>query len=255
MKFIQFAFVIFLSAAAFNIHANPGQYQINQACLSVGCFPGDNPATKTVEITQSSGTFVLTSSLTFTASDNGNPAIIVNHVTNHSAITIDLNGYEIRHDGVADSSTNGIVIQGQNSTVTVKNGKVAAFNDGIQVQDTATLVVENMVFRINRDDAVQSGKGIIRNSVFDANRFGVFAVDATGNESGDRLYLKDNLFLDDSGEQDAFFGFANSNYCKDNVIAYEDTGEMGACTLSGSNLCDTSACSSGNNIHQTESKE
>lgn len=223
--------------------AEPGQYQINQACVAVGCFSGDNPATSTVEITQASGTFILTSNLTVSDADNGQPVISIATPSNNSAVVLDLNGYQIRHNGIASSSTNGIEVSGQNSVVTIKNGKIAAFQDGINADAGVTLVVENMVFRINRDDAISAGMGIIRDSVFDANEFAINAINSTGALAGDRLYVDSNLFIDDTAGQDTAFGFAASNYCKDNVIAYADAGGFGSCTLAGDNLCDTGSCS------------
>ncbi len=228
--------------APFAVVAEPGQYQINQACLAVGCFGGDNPATETVEITKNSGTFILTSDLTVSDAQNGQPVISVSATTNNSAVVIDLNGYQIRHNGIADTSTHGIAITGQNSVVTIRNGKIAAFEDGIKAAAGVTVVVENMVFRINRDDAIEAGMGIIRDSVFDANEFAINSTNPTASLSGDRLYVDSNLFIDDTAGQNTAFGFASSNYCKDNVIAYADAGGFGSCTLVGDNLCDTAAC-------------
>jgi len=236
--FILTSFMVAMGVA----WANPGQYQINQACLDVGCFSGDNPATQTVEIGQVSGTFVLTSDLMLDNGDNGSPAILVDRVNNDSGVTIDLNGYAIRHSGIADGSTNGIEITGQNSVVTIKNGHIVAFNDGIQSEAGVSVVVENMVFRINRDDAIQVGLGIIRNNVFDANDYGVNSLNGNGSVAGDRVLLDSNLFIDDAGAQDAVFGFSGTNYCKDNVIGYVDAGQLGLCNLSGANLCDSALC-------------
>lgn len=250
MKNILFG--VLLAVVNISAMAAPGQYQINQACLDVGCFSGDNPATKTVEISQNAGTFVLTSDITFTDSDNGIPAILVNHATNRSAVVIDLNGYQIRHNGIATSATHGIVIQGQNSVVTVKNGKIAAFYDGIRAEGGATLIAENLVLRINRDDAISAGIGIIRDSVFDANEYGVNALNSGGGVAGDRLFLDSNLFIDDTAQQDPAYGFANSNYCKDNVIAYNEANYFHACTLSGDNLCDNAICGANLNAHESK---
>ncbi len=250
-------FLLIFSAITFSVSANPGQYQINQACIDVGCFSGDNPATTTIEISQSAGTFVLTSNLTMSDSDNGSPMILVSSPTNNSAIVIDLNGFQIKHNGIASSTTNGIVIEGKNSVVTVKNGKIAAFHDGINSVLGSTVLVENIVFRINRDDAIQLNRGHIKNSVFANNKYGVFVQtgpNGPGDEQlGERVYIDSNLFLDPSGTQDALTSVTSTSYCKDNVLAYDDATGLGACTLSGDNQCDDMVCAA-NNL-QKESKE
>lgn len=233
--------------------AAPGHYQINAACAEVGCFAGDNPATSTVEITQAAGTFVLTSNLSVSA--NGAPAIEVSHVNNRSSIVIDLNGFEIRHSAVADGSTNGIEVTGQNAVVTIKNGKIAAFHDNIQAGDGASVVVENMVLRIARDDAIQASIGVIRNNVFDANDFGINAP-SSGSFSADRLRIENNLFIDDTAAQNVAFSLSSSNYCKDNVIAYaEPDDNFNFCTLVGDNLCDNAVCTVNRSTQADEVKE
>jgi hypothetical protein len=238
---------VILTVVAFSVAANPGQYQINQACIDVGCFSGDNPATKTIEINQSAGTFVLTSNIEFTDAENGAPAILVsNGEVQGSKVTIDLNGFQIHHTGIADSATNGIQIEGRNSVVSVRNGKIVAFQDGIQVLEGATVIVENMVFRIQRDDAIQATRAIIRNNYFNANAYGVFATSGpagVGNEQlGERIYLDSNVFTDGDGSQDAVSSFVATSYCKDNLIAYDDSNNFGACSLAGDNMCDSSIC-------------
>ncbi|GJM06262.1 MAG: hypothetical protein DHS20C09_22580 [marine bacterium B5-7] len=240
--FILLALIMSTSIA----FANPGQYQINQACINVGCFSGDNPATSTIEITQAAGTFVLTSNLIISNNENGVPAISVSSASNDSAVVIDLNGYTISHTGIASAGTDGIEVAGINSVVTVRNGMISGFQDGIHSAEGATLVVEDMVFRINRDDAIQLNRGYIRDNVFQSNAYGIYVLlgpNGAGNEQlGERVFIDSNLFLDADGSQDALNSVSDTSYCKDNVIAYLDTGNLGACSLSGQNLCDSSPC-------------
>lgn len=256
MKQLFFFIAFFM---AFAVQATPGQYQINQACLDVGCFSGDDPSTKTVEITKRSGTFILTSNIYLTNTDAGAPVILVDdNLSGQSAVVIDLNGYEMKFAGTATSTTHGIVIRGRNSVVTVKNGKIASFHDGIRAEGGSTLIAENLTFRIQRDDAIQAGIGVIRDSVFDANEYGINALNAVSGGSGfagDRLYVDSNLFIDDTGEQQTVFGFSSSNYCKDNVIAYDDSGAFGGCSLAGDNLCDNGFCTVSRNTDSNENKE
>ncbi|MCB1582928.1 MAG: hypothetical protein R3E90_01315 [Marinicella sp.] len=251
MKQLLYVLLAMTSSLAF---ATPGQYQINQACAEVGCFAGDDPNTSTIEISQSAGTFILTSNLT--VSTNGAPAILVDagNILG-SGVTIDLNGFQIRHSAVADSLTNGIEVIGQNSVVTIKNGKIQAFNDNILAGDGASVVVENMVLRIARDDAIQASIGIIRNNVFDANDFGVNAPGSV-NFSADRLRIENNLFIDDAANQNVAYSLGNTNYCKDNVIAYAEPDDaFSLCTLVGENLCDNALCTTSQTTSQDEAKE
>ncbi len=221
-------------------------YEINQACLDVGCFAGDDPNTDTVEISHSAGTFRLTSDLVIPGAEQRS-AITVDNVNNSSLITIDLNGYSIRHSGIAQAGSNGIVINGNNSIVTVRNGSMVALYDAISVDlsSTATVVVHDMLFRIMRNDAIQAPMGVIRNNVFDANEYGVYALNVAGTNSHDRVLLSDNLFIDDTGEQDAVFGMTDSNLCSNNVVGYDGTdNDLGGCTLTGLNLCGNTTCAS-----------
>lgn len=232
------AIVLCLSTA---VASAQGVFEINAACLDSGCFSGDNPATETVEITNDSSTFRLTSDLTFNT--NTVPAILIDPTDVQGAVTIDLNGYTISFSGIAAFGDNAIEIEGNNTIVTIKNGSITRFNDGIVANGGSTVVVEDMVFRIMRDDAIQASSGIIRNNVFDANEFAINSTNPGGSVLSDRLYVESNLFLDDTAGQDPAFGFANTNYCKDNVVAYASSqSNFGSCTLSGINLCDSAPC-------------
>ena len=247
--FIFTSLILFAATA----NANPGQYQINSACIDSGCFTGDNPATKTIEITLSSGTFVLTSDIVFTDVDNGDPAILINNVNNASKITIDLNGYSIRHSGIANSSTYGIRITGQNSVVSIKNGNIIAFYDGVLASSGAVVHIENMRFRIQRDDAIELSTGVIKNNIFDSNGYAINAFNAT-NTASDRLYIDSNYFISDSGDQIVGFSMSTNNFCKDNMVGYPDTNNFQSCTLVGNNMCDTGPCTA-SSIQVNEQKE
>jgi len=251
MKHVYMFCSLLISAAAL---ATPGQFLINADCAAVGCFPGDNPATQTIEITGTSGTYVLTGPLL--TSDQGNPVIAITPPANRAHITVDLNGYEIRHTGVASGSTNGIEINGNNATVTIRNGKIAAFNDNIRANANTTVIIEHMTLRIARDDAVQAEAGIIRNNVFDSNEYGIHAANAGGN--GDRLMITGNVFIEDdpNNPQNVEFGMADTNYCRDNLVAYAEGGnDFASCTLIGGNWCDDGPCVSSAVPDQTNGKQ
>ena len=256
MNFFKKLSVASLLTLSLPVLATPGVYEINSACLDVGCFSGDDPATRTVEITQRGGTFRLTSDIFVGINDP--VAIVVDNPNNEQIITIDLNGFQIRSIGPG-SSVDAIEINGNNSVVTVKNGSIRAFVDGIVVLGSSVLTVENMTFRIMRDDAIVASRGRITNNVFDCNRWGINATSVSGFV-GDRLYLENNDFtcLVSPDDQDPVFSMGATNICKDNRINYDAgaTTNFEACLLVGTNVCNGSICTQGNAIDAiNEAKE
>jgi hypothetical protein len=241
MKKINLILIVICNLIITIAMANPGNYQINQACLAVGCFSGDDPNTDTVEITKSSGTFVLTSDIHWQNSNNGNPAIRVSSVSNDSMITIDLNGFKIYHSQTASNITDGIEVEGANSIVTIRNGKISGFYDGIVSANGSSLVVENMVFRIMRDDAIVANSGTIRNNVFDSNNYGIFA---TGTLTGDSesILIDSNIFMGTTGIHEPTASVSNTSLCSNNVIEFTSTNQLGTCSFTGFNLCNGSSC-------------
>jgi|GEM_PF-2370454 len=224
--------------------ATPGVYEINSACLNVGCFSGDNPATTTVEITKTSGTFRLTSDILVNSGGPG--AIVVDAVSQEQIITIDLNGFQIRTPTFPASNVSAVSVVDNNSFVTIKNGSIRGFSDGINAVRSAVVNVDNMVFRLMKDDAVQAGRGRITNSFFDCNTFGVNAVSSSGSFVGDRLYLENNEFvcLTSPDDQQPVFGMSDTNVCKDNRIMY-DAGlstSFQNCLLVSGNICNGTLC-------------
>ena len=232
--------LVILTVVAFSVTANPGQYQINQACIDVGCFSGDNPATSTIEITHASGTFVVTSDLVFDGTLNGVPAILVSRANNDSAITIDLNGFEIRYVGIPTANTNGINVVGEDSVVRIKNGRIVSFADGVHAVDGVTIHAENMLLQGNTDDGIQAPIGSIRNSTFDNNSYSIYAVSAEDQYNGDGLIIEGNQFF---GVGQSVYSIGASNLCKDNMIGFTAANSnLGGCTLTGLNLCGSSPC-------------
>ncbi len=256
MNFFKKISVVSLLTLSLKVLATPGVYEINSACLDVGCFSGDDPATRTVEITQRSGTFRLTSDIFVGLNDQ--VAIIIDANTDESMITLDLNGFSIRHS--ANASVDAIEINDNNSIVTIKNGSIRGFLDGIVAVRSAVVNVENMAFRLMRDDAIVAGRGRILNNVFDCNRWGINAVGSSNDFVGDRLYLENNDFtcLVSPDDQDPVFSMGSTNICKDNRIHY-DVGastNFESCTLVGDNVCNGSLCTSARNtVDVNEDKE
>ena len=225
--------------------ATPGQYEINQACLDVGCFSGDNPATRTVEITQRSGTFVLTSDI-FVGLNDPKAIAIDNSSGFRQAITLDLNGFQIRHE--SGQTVDAISVAGSNSFVTIKNSSITGFYNGIESTQGPTLHVENMLFRLMNDDAIEIAAGKVINNHFDCNDYGVYALNETATLEGDRVWLEGNIFSCGLSSADRpVFSFGANNVCKDNMITYDanTSTNFGSCRLVGTNVCDGLVCSQG----------
>ena len=258
MNLIKIPALLGLLSLSTQLMATPGVYEINSACLDVGCFSGDNPATRSVEITQRSGTFRLTSDIIVNANDP--EAIIVDSISSEQIVTIDLNGFQIRNISFPTSAVSAISILTNNSFVTIKNGSIRSFNDGVNAVRSAVINVENMVFRLMVDDAIQAARGRISDSSFDCNKYGVNAVSLSGTNVGDRLYLENNEFtcLVSPDDQDPVFGMGDTNVCKDNRIMYDaqSSTNFGECLLVGGNICNTAVCTQGRgNNTEIESKE
>lgn len=251
-------FLILLASISFAVSANPGRFQLNQACMDVGCFSGDDPSTTTIEINKAGGTFVLTGDIFVNSTSlNGQPLISINAALGETAVVIDLNGYRIQFRGTPSSGTYGILVAGGEAVVTIKNGTIFGFEDGIRTSLDSTLLIENMVFQENTDDAVQAGVAVIKNSVFDNNRYGVNALSAGSGLLGDRIVLDGNLFIDNDEDQDIVFGMLNTNVCKDNVVAYPLAAgnDFDSCTLVGFNQCNDTACTVNRSSESSADKE
>ncbi len=255
MKLFKKLSVLSLLTVAVQVDATPGVYEINSACLDVGCFVGDNPATRTVEITQRSGTYRLTSDIFVGLNDPD--AIVVDAGGTPQAITIDLNGFQMRHD--SSQGVDAISIAGANTFVTIKNGSITGFNDGIIADLGATVRVEDMVFRLMGEDAVQIYSGKVLNSHFDCNTYGVYAISSTSTTiESDRLYLEGNTFSCGVTSTDQpIFSFGATNTCKDNIITYDANVNTNfeACRLVGTNVCDGIECTQGTRSAESSNKE
>lgn len=128
-----FTSIMLLSLAPLVAVANPSALEINQDCVAVGCFAGDNPGFP-VEITQP-GSYILTSDLS-------NPGLGVNAIAiGASPVDIDLNGHNIDGGGRCSGSPvtacsgfagdRGIVVYTGAATVThIHNGSVRGFGSG-----------------------------------------------------------------------------------------------------------------------------
>jgi hypothetical protein len=142
-------------------HAGDGVLEIDQACVSGGCFPGDGPGLP-VEITKQ-GSYVLTSNL---LGSNGTTAISIQT----DGATLDLAGFTVGpcvnvlavcpviniQNGIDGASAND---------VTVRNGVVEDFRaSGVVLGQRA--LVEDLVIRTNEG----AGLVVLQNSIVRNNR-------------------------------------------------------------------------------------
>lgn len=240
----------FLSQAAV---AGGGFYEINEACADVGCFPGDDPGTETVEIDASNGgqshaSYKLTGNLRYTGT---NAAIVFR---NGGGGVLDLNGFRILCGGTTDcfnNATNGIAMTSNAGSVTVRNGMVSQFRDGIHQEDGASsLVVEDVELFLNRDDGVQMHTGKVRDCVLRDNEFGAFFRNSEG------VLFENNLIDDRDGSQDPIIDGSGDVAFGGNVITGgNDDTVIGGVTEIAPNVCGTGPCGATAKRATPETKE
>lgn len=130
-------FAAALSAIAVTAHGAGGSFELNQACVDVGCFPGDPPGFP-VRIEQP-GSYVLTSNIV--VSELGKVAIRLVS----DGIDLDLGGFQV--SGPSDCAGNpvtcsagdfGVGIDGNGITrgTSIRNGKISSFERGIWADAT-----------------------------------------------------------------------------------------------------------------------
>lgn len=155
-----------------NIMAEPGVLQIDQACVDVGCFGGDDPGFP-VEIT-APGNYELTSDLNVPSIDLGG---ILSSVP---GVTLDLNGFSVTSVGGCSGeplvctigSGTGISLRTRS---VIKNGSVTGFgNNGVWVDDGSR--VANMFAEGNGSWGFRLGSStVVRDSVAIRNQKGFAA--------------------------------------------------------------------------------
>jgi len=153
----------FLLLSAGSVMAGDGKFEINQLCVTFGCFEGDTPGFP-VQITQP-GSYVLTSNL------NVNSINITAITTSSSRVTVDLNGFSIEGPGCGGGSCPGtgdginlnFSLQG-----TVKNGTITGMGrNGLNC--AGSCIVENVHSRANGANGMVVNEATILNSVAKSN--------------------------------------------------------------------------------------
>jgi hypothetical protein len=185
--------------------ATGGFYEINEACRSIGCFPGDNPATPTIEITDAavqSGitSFRLTSRL---VNDQGaSPAILITAAGRN--IDLDLQGHEIYCEtDVPCSQTGGfgvLISPAAFANVRIHNGSITRFHRGIRAASNVYLSASDLRISSSAEDGIDLFRGVVRNSSLVNNRYGIWVREAA--------LIEGNMFSDQRspGLQQPLFG-------------------------------------------------
>jgi hypothetical protein len=156
---------LLLSSSA---RASDGVLEISQACaLAGGCFPGDGVGFP-VEVA-SSASYRLTSNLV--VPDENTTGILVSA----SAVTIDLNGFEIVRSGCEGANVNCTPATGAGSGVAatagaqataVRNGTISGMgNAGVALFEQAEVLALRVRWNAGSGISVGSGSNVIDNTV------------------------------------------------------------------------------------------
>ncbi len=236
---------LLLGFSALSAHAAGGFYEINDACKAIGCFPGDNPATPTIEITNETiaggiTSFRLTGRLLNTI---GNSAGI--QISASQPVSIDLQGHQIvctlETPCTSDTASIGILLTGA-AQARVHDGSISNFRDGIRAEGGTVLIAENLLFSGISDDGIQMGRGVVRNSRFVNTRYGIFA-------ASQPVLVEGNSFYDTrpTPTQQPLIGAQIVNSaCSGNMIAAGNPIlNLNNCIELGPNLCGSQRCGFG----------
>ncbi len=237
-------FVILLLSLTFSgtglVFASDGVLEISQACVSIGCFAGDE-AGFPVQIT-APGSYRLTSNLDVRGESSPQNVTAIDVVTGSLGATIDLNGFSIlgptscpEFPPVCSPTGGGIGVDVSGDMVTVRNGRIRGMgNDGVRVTGTAGRV-EDLHVEHCGDIGVQiaaSGGGMAINNFIRFNgNHGIFA-----GPSG--LILGNVLFQNGGWGVD---GASNTAYGH-NLFHANDSGHYDSGIQIDGNVCATALC-------------
>lgn len=257
MRSTNIAWILFFSALPLTVHAVDGVYEINQACVPVGCFPGDDPGFP-VEITQA-GSYRLTSSLM--VPDANTTAVLVETSDEFGFVSVDLNGFEIAGPTLCDTLTEtctptgvgvGIrVLSGHETVVNIRNGTVRGMgshgvqsrnglvesmrishNGGSGISLSEHGIVRDCVVLMNGSNGIRAGRGVITGNHTYENL-------ANGISCGGWSVVTDNIAFHNSGS-----GLSGNRCGYSNNTFGGNGGAPGAPQVSGNLLeAGTNVCS------------
>lgn len=219
---------LLLALLAGTVHAGNGVLEINVACRSAGCFPGDASGAP-IQITKP-GSYILTSNL----SVNVNTTAILIQVDD---VTLDLNGFTISgpvsctDDRPTNCNQSGIGIgvdAGSQTNVTIRNGVVRGMGSaGVATNGRGARITDLTVSENAGDGLLLSGSGALAQGV-SATLNG-----ASGIVSGGAATVMDSHAI-----ANAEFGMTGVN-CSNSVMTANEFGSN--CVAILPNRCDDPA--------------
>lgn len=212
--------------------ADDGQIEINQLCVTAGCFAGDDPGFP-IEI-NNPGSYVLTSDLVVPGGDNGIRVFA-------DDVRLDLVGHAISgpvsctgDNPDCTPTTTGIGITGATESVAVINGVVKGFGNDCLGFSGEGLLLRDLTVSDCRNAGINSTASGIVESVLVFNNGGIGAFLDTD------IRVRDSVFKN-NGALGIRLGICSGNLLLSNGDAAGTTQEN--CSFDdGSNICGTSPC-------------
>lgn len=182
--------LLVLVASAPSALADDGALEINQVCaVQTGCFPGDAagfPVTLTAP-----GSYVLTSNLEVVA--QATTAIQIQA----PGIDLDLNGFDVRGPVTCSDTGSGVtcapspttgagVHAGGNPRVTVRDGVVHGFNNGLFL--SSEVIVEDLIVYDVAGNGIFGGRVVVRDSIVSRTGGNAIDVDRASQITGTAIY-------------------------------------------------------------------
>jgi len=225
----QIITIAMLAAAGFvgTSHAVDGVFEINQACASFGCVPGDTSSFP-VTITES-GSYRLTSNL---STNDKNMTLIQVNADN---VSIDLNGFSllgpVTCSGLPASCTpggTGVGIDaGLHTAIMVRNGVIKGLgSDGVRVGSNS--VLEQLVLTSNAGSGLFFTGGLLQSGGV-GRQITASSNGVDGVNSGGFHYIMDSVAI-----RNGFHGL-NRVFCGNSLMLFNGTGDN--CTAIAPNRC------------------
>lgn len=187
---MKFIIALVYAAASSTALAAEGVLEINQACASVGCFPGDTAGFPVTIV--SAGSYRLTSNLS--AATTSGISVAAN------GVQLDLGGFTISGPVVCNGTPvtctpssygpAGVVVAGSSEGVVVRNGHVKGFGYGIF--SGPSNLVEDVIASSNADSGIKAlgGTTVRRSTGVRNGRLGISigiggqVIDSVANSNG-----------------------------------------------------------------------
>lgn len=222
-------FVILACCFASHIYAQDGTLEINQLCISTGCFAGDSPGLP-ISITNP-GSYRFTSNITITSATN----VIQISADN---VTLDLGGFTLG-GGVTCTATLPITCTGptsgrliSNSGLTrnllIRNGNVrGSGEDGININSRSGTLITGINASENRGDGIFCAQicRIIGNSSSLNGENGINSITSSGV-----------LVLDNQVSLNGEMGILNG-ICGGNILRFNEVGQESCNAEISTNFC------------------